>query len=92
MSGLGTEFAHFVLMQPPLIFSKRASVGVFYKAGDGKVIKWGWKKLQNYDICGSIGEFGQKALSGGRQIHDVACLGYRANELGTIRFNFYLFP
>ena len=67
------------------------AIGIFYKAGNGKVIKCGWKKLQNYDIWESIGEVGQKALSGGLHIHDVACLGYGANKLGIVRFTLYLF-
>jgi hypothetical protein len=78
-------------MQPPLIFSKSTSVGIFYKAGDGKVIKCRWKKLQNYDILENIREIGQQALSSGLQIYDVACLGYGANELGIVRFALYLF-
>jgi hypothetical protein len=78
-------------MQPPLIFSKSTSVGIFYKAGNGKVIKCRWKKLQNYDIWESIGEVGQEALSGGLQVHDVASLGYGANELGIVGFTLYLF-
>ena len=78
-------------MQPPLIFSRNTSVGIFYKAGNGKVIKYRWKKLQNYDIWENIGEVGQKSLSGGLQVHDVACLGYGANELGIVRFTLYLF-
>jgi len=77
-------------MQPPLIFSKSTSVEIFYKAGDGKVIKCRWKKLQNYDIWENIGEVRQKALSGGLQVHNVACLGYCANELGIVRFTLYL--
>jgi hypothetical protein len=77
-------------MQLPLIFSKSTSVGIFYKAGNGKVIKCRWKKLQNYDICENIGEVGQKALSGGLQVYDVACLGYCADDCWPVRFLFYL--
>jgi hypothetical protein len=78
-------------MQPPLIFSNSTSIEIFYKAGDGKVIKCRWKKLQNYDIWENIGGFGQKEFSGGLQVHDVACLGYGANELGIVGFTLYLF-
>jgi len=78
-------------MQPPLIFSKSTSVGIFYKAGDEKVIKCRWKKLQNYDIWESIGDVGQQVISGGLQVHDVACLGYGANELRIVRFTLYFF-
>jgi hypothetical protein len=78
-------------MQPPLTFSKGTSVEIFYKAGNGKVIKCRWKKLQNYDIWENIGEVGQQALSGGLQVHDIACLGYSANELGIVGFTLYLF-
>ena len=70
---------------------RHAAIWIFYKAGNGKVIKCRWKKLQNYDIWGNIGKVGQKALSGGLQVHDVACLGYGANELGIIGFTLYLF-
>jgi hypothetical protein len=78
-------------MQSPLIFSKTTLLGIFYKAGDGKVIKCRWKKLQNYDIWEIIGKVRQKALSGRLQVHDIARLGYGANELGVVRFTLYLF-
>jgi hypothetical protein len=71
--------------------TRELALEIFYKAGNGKVIKCGWKKLQNYDIWEDIGEVRQKVLSSGLQVHDVACLGYGADELGIVRFTFYLF-
>ena len=78
-------------MQPPLIFSKSTSVGIFYKAGDGKVIKCRWKKLQNYDILSEYSGVKHKARLGRWLVHDVACLRHGANEFGIVRFTLYLF-
>jgi len=53
-SCLETETADIGPMQAPSFYSGGDSKVRFYKMGDEKVIKWGRKKLQNYDIRRNI--------------------------------------